>query len=40
MDADAPIPELPDQTPNWKAAAAAAGELGLGALAGRLEERA
>ena len=40
MDADAPMPELPDQTPDWKAAAKAASELGLGALAGRLEERA
>jgi DNA polymerase-1 len=40
MDADAPMPDLPDQTPDWKAAAAAADELGLGALAGRLGERA
>jgi DNA polymerase-1 len=40
MDAAAPIPKLPDQTPDWTRAAKHAAELGLGALAGRLEERA
>jgi 5'-3' exonuclease len=40
MDADAPIPELTDQEPTWDRAAAKARELGLNALAGRLEERA
>ncbi len=39
MDADAPVPELPDQTPDWAAASEAADALGLGALAGRLAER-
>jgi DNA polymerase-1 len=37
MDASAPVPELPDHEPTWAAAAAFAGELGLGNLAGRLE---
>jgi DNA polymerase-1 len=40
MDAAAPIPKLPDQEPDWTRAAEHAAELGLGALAGRLEERA
>ena len=40
MDAQAPLPRLAAQTPNWARAARAAGELGLGALAGRLELRA
>ena len=40
LDATAPLPPLPDREPDWAAAAAAAGELGLGALAGRLEEAA
>ena len=40
MDAAAPIPKLPDQYPDWPRAAKHSAELGLGALAGRLEERA
>jgi DNA polymerase-1 len=40
MDAKAPLPRLAAQKPNWARAAAAASELGLGALAGRLEARA
>jgi DNA polymerase-1 len=40
MDADAPIPDLSDAEPDWAGAAKKAGELGMGALAGRLEERA
>jgi len=40
MDAKAPLPRLAAQKPNWARAAAAAKELGLGALAGRLELRA
>jgi DNA polymerase-1 len=40
MDAKAPLPRLGAQKPNWLRAAAAARELGLGALAGRLEARA
>jgi DNA polymerase-1 len=40
MDADAPLPELAAQTPNWAGAAGAAKALGLGGLAGRLEQRA
>jgi 5'-3' exonuclease len=40
MDAKAPLPRLAAQKPNWARAAAAAHELGLGALAGRLELRA
>jgi len=39
MDAKAPLPRLAAQKPNWARAAAAAAELGLGALAGRLELR-
>jgi DNA polymerase-1 len=38
MDADAPLPPLPDQEPTWARAAALADEWGLGRLAGRLEE--
>lgn len=37
LDADAPLPTLDDQTPDWAGAAAHVGKLGLGALAGRLE---
>jgi DNA polymerase I len=37
LDASAPLPPLPDVTPAWASAAAFASELGLGALAGRLE---
>lgn len=37
LDADAPLPEIGDQTPTWADAAAHAAKLGLGALAGRLE---
>jgi hypothetical protein len=40
MDADAPLPPLEPTPPDWTRAAAHASELGLGALAGRLEERA
>jgi DNA polymerase-1 len=40
LDPSAPIPELPDREPDWSAAAAAAEELGLSRLAGRLEEAA
>ena len=40
LDASAPIPKLPDREPDWRAAAAAAEELGLSRLAGRLEEAA
>jgi DNA polymerase-1 len=40
MDAAAPIPKVRDQEPDWTRAAEHAAELGLGALAGRLEERA
>ena len=40
LDPSAPIPELPDREPDWRAAAAAAEELGLSRLAGRLEEAA
>ena len=35
-----PLPPLPDREPDWRAGAAAAEELGLGRLAGRLEEAA
>jgi DNA polymerase-1 len=35
----APIPELPDARPDWKAAAGLAEAWGLGNLAGRLAER-
>lgn len=38
MDASAPIPELPDQTPTWQRAAALAKEWGLSRLAARLDE--
>jgi DNA polymerase I len=40
MDPKAPLPRLAAQTPNWERAAEAARELGLQALAGRLEARA
>jgi DNA polymerase I len=40
LDATAPLPPVPDQTPTWAEAARVAGELGLGRLAGRLEELA
>jgi DNA polymerase-1 len=40
MDGKAPLPQLGPQKPDWARAAAAAKELGLGALAGRLEQRA
>ncbi|HET9938838.1 MAG TPA: 5'-3' exonuclease [Gaiella sp.] len=40
LDPSAPIPKLPDREPDWRAAAAAAEELGLNRLAGRLEEAA
>jgi DNA polymerase-1 len=40
MDATAPLPRLAAQRPDWRRASEAARELGLGALAGRLEERA
>jgi DNA polymerase-1 len=40
FDSSAPLPELEDQLPDWSAGAAAADELGLGVLAGRLEEAA
>ena len=40
MDAKAPLPRLAAQKPNWVRAADTAKELGLGALAGRLELRA
>jgi 5'-3' exonuclease len=39
MDAGAPLPDLRPTPPDWRRAAAHAGKLGLGALAGRLEER-
>ena len=40
MDAKAPLPRLAAQRPMWARAAQAASDLGLGALAGRLELRA
>jgi 5'-3' exonuclease len=40
MDAEAPLPPIADQEPTWGRAAEKAAELGLRALAGRLEERA
>jgi len=40
LDATAPLPPLPDRQPDWSAGAAAADALGLGRLAGRLEEAA
>ena len=39
LDHSAPLPPLDDTDPDWAAAATFAGKLGLGALAGRLEER-
>jgi DNA polymerase-1 len=39
LDRSAPIPVLDDQRPDWAGAAKLVGEWGLGALAGRLEER-
>jgi DNA polymerase-1 len=38
LDRSAPLPDLPDVTPDWGALAAHAREIGLGGLAGRLEE--
>ncbi|HET7591002.1 MAG TPA: 5'-3' exonuclease H3TH domain-containing protein, partial [Solirubrobacterales bacterium] len=40
LDPSAPIPDLPDVQPDWRAGAAAAEALGLGRLAGRLEDAA
>jgi DNA polymerase-1 len=40
FDCSAPLPEIEDRVPDWSAGAAAAGELGLSVLAGRLEEAA
>jgi DNA polymerase-1 len=40
MNAAAPLPPLPDQTPNWAAAAALARDWELGRLAERLAELA
>ena len=40
LDRDAPLPPLPDATPDWAAAAAHARELGMDALAGRFAEAA
>ena len=40
MDAEAPLPKLRPTPPDWAGAAAHAAALGLGGLAGRLEERA
>ena len=40
LDPSAPVPPLPDREPDWRAGAAAAQALGLGRLAGRLEEAA
>ena len=40
FDRSAPLPELTDRQPDWAAGAAAADELGLGVLAGRLQEAA
>ena len=39
LDRSAPLPPLDDQQPTWAEAAALARKWGLGALAGRLEER-
>jgi len=39
LDHSAPLPPLPDAQPDWARAANLASEWGLGALAGRLEER-
>jgi 5'-3' exonuclease len=40
LDPSAPLPKLPDREPDWQAGAAAAEALGLGRVAGRLEEAA
>ena len=40
LDPSAPIPAIPDRQPDWRAGSAAADALGLGRLAGRLEEAA
>ena len=40
LQADAPIPDLPDAAPSWQRASDLVASLGLGRLAGRLEERA
>ena len=40
LDPSAPVPPLPDREPDWRAGGAAAEKLGLGRLAGRLEEAA
>ena len=40
LNPSAPIPAIPDRQPDWRAGAAAAAALGLGRLAGRLEEAA
>jgi DNA polymerase-1 len=40
LQATAPLPDLPDATPQWKRAAELVHSWGLGALAGRLEARA
>jgi len=40
LDPTVPIPEIPDRQPDWRAGAAAAAKLGLGRLAGRLEDAA
>jgi 5'-3' exonuclease len=39
LDHSAPLPPLPDAQPDWARAAKLADEWGMGALAGRLEER-
>ena len=40
MDAAAPLPKLAPTPPDWAQAARHADSIGLGALAGRLHERA
>jgi DNA polymerase-1 len=40
LDPTAPLPPIPDREPDWRACATAAEALGLGRLAGRLEEAA
>jgi 5'-3' exonuclease len=40
LDREAPLPPLPDVTPDWKAAAAHARELGMQGLGGRFDEAA
>ncbi len=40
MARDAPLPPVPDHRPDWAAGAAAAAALGLGRLAGRLDDAA